>query len=36
VRVGDTLWPVEGPDTPVGAEVKVTAAKGTVLVVERA
>jgi membrane protein implicated in regulation of membrane protease activity len=35
VRVGDTLWPVEGPDTPVGAEVKVTAAKGTVLVVER-
>ena len=35
VRVGDTLWPVEGPDTPAGAEVKVTAAKGTVLVVER-
>jgi inner membrane protein len=35
VRVGDTLWPVEGPDAPAGAEVKVTAAKGTVLVVER-
>jgi inner membrane protein len=35
VRVGDTLWPVEGPDAPAGAEVKVTAAKGTVLVVEQ-
>lgn len=35
VRVGDTLWPVEGPDAPQGAEVRVTAAKGTVLVVER-
>ena len=36
VRVGDTLWPAEGPDAPPGAEVRVTAAKGTVLVVERA
>ena len=27
VRVGDTLWPVEGPDAPAGAEVRVTAAK---------
>jgi membrane protein implicated in regulation of membrane protease activity len=36
VRVGDTLWPVEGPDTPAGAEVKVTGTKGTFLVVERA
>jgi inner membrane protein len=36
VRVGDTLWPAEGPDAPTGAEVRVTAAKGTVLVVERA
>jgi inner membrane protein len=35
VRVGDTLWPVEGPDAPEGAEVRVTAASGTVLVVER-
>jgi inner membrane protein len=35
VRVGDTLWPVEGPDVPVGAEVRVIAAKATVLVVER-
>jgi len=36
VRVGDTLWPVEGPDAPAGAEVRVTVAKGTVLVVELA
>jgi membrane protein implicated in regulation of membrane protease activity len=35
VRVGDTLWPVEGPDAPAGAEVRVIAANGTVLVVER-
>ena len=35
VRVGDTLWPAEGPDLPAGAEVRVTAAKGTVLQVER-
>ena len=36
VRVGDTVWQAEGPDVPVGARVKVTAARGTVLVVERA
>jgi membrane protein implicated in regulation of membrane protease activity len=36
VRVGDTLWSAEGPDTPAGERVRVTAAKGTVLVVERA
>jgi len=36
VRVGDTLWQAEGPDVPAGARVKVTAARGTVLVVERA
>lgn len=36
VRVGDTLWAVEGPDAPAGARVTVTASKGTVLVVERA
>ena len=36
VRVGDTLWPVEGPDAPAGTEVKVIAAKGTVLQVEQA
>ena len=36
VRVGDTLWQAEGPDLPVGAWVKVTGARGTILVVERA
>jgi membrane protein implicated in regulation of membrane protease activity len=36
VRVGDTLWSAEGPDVPAGSRVKVTATKGTVLVVERA
>lgn len=35
VRVGDTLWQAEGPNLPRGAEVKVAAAKATVLVVER-
>jgi len=35
VRVGDTLWAAEGPDTPVGASVTVTEARGTTLVVER-
>jgi inner membrane protein len=34
VRVGDTLWQVEGPDLPCGAEVKVAAAKATLLQVE--
>jgi membrane protein implicated in regulation of membrane protease activity len=33
VRVGDTLWTAEGPDTPVGTKVKVTGVNGTVLVV---
>ena len=36
VRVGDTLWPVEGPDASIGARVKVTAVRGTALVVEAA
>jgi membrane protein implicated in regulation of membrane protease activity len=31
VRIGDTLWPVEGRETPAGSRVKVTAVKGTVL-----
>lgn len=31
VRIGDTLWQVEGPDAPVGAQVKVVGADGTVL-----
>jgi hypothetical protein len=33
VRVGDTLWPAEGPDAPAGARVTVTGTRGTVLVV---
>lgn len=35
VRIGDTLWPVEGPDLPVGAQVRVAGIRGTALVVER-
>jgi inner membrane protein len=35
VRVGDTLWPAEGPDAAAGSDVRVIAAKATVLVVER-
>ncbi len=35
VRLGDSLWSVEGPDTPVGSSVTVTGVRGTVLVVER-
>ena len=34
VRVGDTLWAAEGPDTPVGTSVTVTDARGTTLLVE--
>ena len=36
VRIGDTLWTAEGLDAPAGAEVRVVAAEGTVLRVERA
>lgn len=36
IKVGDSLWAAEGPDLPVGAHVKVTAARGTVLAVEPA
>jgi len=35
VRVGDTLWQVEGADAAAGTRVKVTNINGTVLVVER-
>ncbi|MEL6373832.1 MAG: NfeD family protein [Pseudomonadota bacterium] len=34
VKVGDTLWTAEGPDTPEGASVRVTGANGTALTVE--
>jgi membrane protein implicated in regulation of membrane protease activity len=33
VRVGDSVWQAEGPDAPAGSRVKVTGARGTVLVV---
>lgn len=36
VRVGDTVWAAEGPDIPKGARARVTAARGIVLVVDRA
>ncbi len=36
VRIGDTLWTVEGPDTAAGTPVRVMQANGTVLTVERA
>lgn len=34
VRLGDTLWTAEGADAPEGAIVRVTEARGTVLLVE--
>jgi inner membrane protein len=36
VRVGDTLWLAEGPDTAVGGSVRVTGARGAVLLVQPA
>lgn len=36
VRVGDSVWQAEGPDFPAGAQVRVTGAKDTVLVVAKA
>jgi membrane protein implicated in regulation of membrane protease activity len=36
VRIDDTTWRVEGDDLPAGAAVKVIAAEGVVLKVERA
>jgi membrane protein implicated in regulation of membrane protease activity len=34
VRIGDTVWPAEGQDAPVGTPVRVLDANGTVLIVE--
>src|SRR5450830_556759 len=34
IKVGDGVWIVTGPDTPVGAHVCVVAQEGTVLQVE--
>jgi len=37
VRIGDSVWGVEGPeDLPAGAKVKVIGASGSNLVVEKA
>jgi inner membrane protein len=36
VRVGDTLWPAEGPAMPEGGRVSVVGSDGTALLVERA
>lgn len=36
VRIGDSLWQVEGEDAAAGTFVKIKSANGTVLVVERA
>ena len=36
MKVGDTIWTVEGPELPTGASVRVTGAAGTVLIVEAA
>lgn len=34
VKIGDSLWRVEGPDAAQGARVKVTGADGNTLIVE--
>lgn len=36
VRVGDSVWRVEGPDLPAGDRVKVVGVDGTILKVEKA
>ncbi|MCC7426346.1 MAG: NfeD family protein [Alphaproteobacteria bacterium] len=35
-RLGDTIWPVRGPDMVAGATVRVVGSDGTVLIVEPA
>lgn len=35
VRISDTLWQAQGEDAPVGANVRITAVNGTVMVVAR-
>jgi inner membrane protein len=34
VKIGDTIWSAEGPDAGMGTRVRVTGAKGTVVVTE--
>lgn len=36
IRIGDTLWLVQGPELPAGASVLVTGADGGILTVEAA
>jgi membrane protein implicated in regulation of membrane protease activity len=31
MKVGDTMWPIAGPDLPAGTKVHVTGVEGTVL-----
>lgn len=35
IELGDSVWPVSGPDLPAGAEVVVTGSDGIVLTVQR-
>lgn len=36
VKVGDSVWTANGPDTPVGARVRIVSVSGTTLKVEAA
>lgn len=36
VKVGDSVWTANGPDTPVGARVRITGVRGSTLQVELA
>ena len=36
VKVGDSVWSCRGPDAPVGAQVRITGAEASVLLVEPA
>ncbi|MBK5198868.1 MAG: hypothetical protein JJE37_11400, partial [Methyloceanibacter sp.] len=31
VKIGDSIWRVEGPELPMGARIRVVGADGTVL-----
>lgn len=35
VKVGDGVWNATGPDTPLGAQVRITGAESTTLIVKR-
>lgn len=35
VKLGDTMWRIEGPDLPVGTRVEVKSARGATLQVEK-